>query len=154
MTSGHWNTVKALLATTLVSDQLYLRPALWNPVWLSDHSRKRPRPLLWITVPTGFFFCFYVLVSDHSVNTLIKALGSCSNLELYISQMLMVPWLLPSRTSSVIGNKKLFNIITTKLLVTINIRQALRLKLLQATTLYCFIMWSLTRANSDVSDQL
>ena len=52
------STVKALLATNLVRDQLWLRPPLWNPVWavcdlnfvmkslLSDRSRKRPRPLL------------------------------------------------------------------------------------------------------------
>ena len=45
-------------------------------------------------------------------------------------QVLMVLWLVAMQVSSVIGNKKLFNIITTKLLVTINICQALRWKLL------------------------
>ena len=43
--------IKAILATTLVSDQLYLRPPLWNPRLNGDlnfvmkTSRKRSRPL-------------------------------------------------------------------------------------------------------------
>ena len=44
----------------------------------------------------------------------------------------MVLWLVHTRTSFVIGNKKLFNIITTKLLETIYICQALESFMLKA----------------------
>ena len=54
--SNNKNTVTALLATTLVSDKLQLRPPQWNPVSIvtwKKRSRKRPRPLLGL--PNGNF---------------------------------------------------------------------------------------------------